>query len=197
MITGFTIGHSLTLGAAVLGWLEPSPSAVEALIGYTIVIAALESTVAGGATAIRAAAIAVGVGAIAAVGSAVAGHIAVAVACSGLVVFSGCYLLRRGGGGPAPSSRIVLSAVFGLIHGLGFASVLMDMDLPTDRALVALFGFNVGVEVGQLLVVFLLTLMAIASAPLVRPRTVHLARTAACSCLCALGVFWLISRSIG
>ena len=39
---------------------------------------------------------------------------------------------------------------FGLIHGFGFASVLADLGLPRDALVVALVGFNLGVEVGQL-----------------------------------------------
>ncbi len=42
---------------------------------------------------------------------------------------------------------------FGLIHGLGFASVLEDLGLPQDALLRALFGFNLGVEVGQLAII--------------------------------------------
>lgn len=42
---------------------------------------------------------------------------------------------------------------FGLIHGFGFASVLTDLGLPRDALLLALVGFNVGVEFGQLAIV--------------------------------------------
>jgi hypothetical protein len=42
---------------------------------------------------------------------------------------------------------------FGLFHGLGFASVLLDLGLPENQFLTALVGFNVGVELGQLTVI--------------------------------------------
>ncbi|WP_394754823.1 HupE/UreJ family protein [Crenothrix sp.] len=42
---------------------------------------------------------------------------------------------------------------FGLIHGLGFASVLTDLGLPENSLIVALLGFNVGVEMGQFAIV--------------------------------------------
>ena len=42
---------------------------------------------------------------------------------------------------------------FGLIHGFGFASVLADLGLPRDAFVLALVGFNLGVEAGQLAVV--------------------------------------------
>ncbi len=43
--------------------------------------------------------------------------------------------------------------VFGLIHGFGFASVLADLGLPQGVLALALLGFNVGVELGQLAIV--------------------------------------------
>ncbi len=44
---------------------------------------------------------------------------------------------------------------FGLIHGFGFASVLADLGLPRDALVLALVGFNLGVEAGQLAIVAL------------------------------------------
>jgi len=43
--------------------------------------------------------------------------------------------------------------LFGLLHGLGFASVLMQIGLPQDDIPTALFAFNIGIELGQLLFV--------------------------------------------
>ncbi|HQS30930.1 MAG TPA: HupE/UreJ family protein, partial [Polaromonas sp.] len=42
---------------------------------------------------------------------------------------------------------------FGLLHGFGFASVLADLGLPKHALVLALVGFNVGVELGQLAIV--------------------------------------------
>jgi len=49
--------------------------------------------------------------------------------------------------------RWMVAFAFGLIHGFGFASVLKDLGLPQGALLVALVGFNLGVEVGQLAIV--------------------------------------------
>ena len=49
--------------------------------------------------------------------------------------------------------RPVAAFVFGLIHGFGFASVLRDLGLPQSALVSSLFGFNVGVEIGQLAIV--------------------------------------------
>jgi hypothetical protein len=49
--------------------------------------------------------------------------------------------------------RWVVAFVFGLIHGFGFASVLADLGLPQGTLALALVGFNLGVEAGQLAIV--------------------------------------------
>jgi hydrogenase/urease accessory protein HupE len=51
------------------------------------------------------------------------------------------------------SRRLILVFAFGLIHGLGFASVLKEFGMPADDFFTALISFNVGVELGQLAVV--------------------------------------------
>ncbi len=49
--------------------------------------------------------------------------------------------------------RWLVAFCFGLIHGFGFASVLADLGLPQEALLLALVGFNLGVECGQLAIV--------------------------------------------
>ena len=49
--------------------------------------------------------------------------------------------------------RWMMAFLFGLIHGFGFASVLSDLGLPKSALVLALVGFNVGVEAGQLAIV--------------------------------------------
>lgn len=49
--------------------------------------------------------------------------------------------------------RFLMAFAFGLIHGFGFASALTDLSTRSDSLLVALLGFNLGVESGQLLIV--------------------------------------------
>lgn len=50
-------------------------------------------------------------------------------------------------------SRLAVVFAFGLLHGLGFASALTALGLPDGLFLPALLGFNLGVEVGQLVVI--------------------------------------------
>jgi hypothetical protein len=49
--------------------------------------------------------------------------------------------------------RWVSAFALGLLHGFGFSATLMDLGLPRQNLVLTLFGFNVGVEIGQLCVV--------------------------------------------
>lgn len=56
---------------------------------------------------------------------------------------------------PMVSDRVWMVALgFGFIHGFGFANVLADLELPTGTLAIALFSFNIGVELGQIAIVF-------------------------------------------
>ncbi len=59
------------------------------------------------------------------------------------------------------ASRWLFAFVFGLIHGFGFAGVLVDLGLPDNALTVALLGFNIGVELGQLAIVALVFPLAV------------------------------------
>jgi hypothetical protein len=91
--------------------------------------------------------------------------------------------------------RPLLTVLFGLIHGFGFASVLIEIGLPTKRLALALLGFNVGVEIGQLAIV--LTLWLAGSLALrLRPATdAWLGFDFASAGLCALGAYWFVARA--
>lgn len=51
--------------------------------------------------------------------------------------------------------RIIIVFFFGLIHGLGFASALNEIGLPRNRFYESIIGFNLGVEIGQVVVIAL------------------------------------------
>jgi len=48
-----------------------------------------------------------------------------------------------------------LNLILGTLHGLGFASVIQDLQLPQNRILPTLFSFNLGVELGQIVIILL------------------------------------------
>lgn len=102
VITGFTLGHSVTLIAASLGWVSLPSRVTETVIALSIVVVAAENA------------------------------------------------WRE------PRGRLLTAAGFGLVHGLGFASVLSEVGLPERARLGALLAFNGGVELAQLGLVLLL-----------------------------------------
>jgi len=53
------------------------------------------------------------------------------------------------------NSRLFIIFCFGLLHGMGFASVLTDFGMPADSFVMALISFNIGVELGQLAIITL------------------------------------------
>jgi hypothetical protein len=57
--------------------------------------------------------------------------------------------------------RWLVAFVFGLVHGLGFASVLADLGLHGTNLVLALVGFNAGVEVGQFAIVMVFLPVAV------------------------------------
>ena len=77
------------------------------------------------------------------------------------IVFLAVELLRhyKGINGFAYHFPWVVSFLFGLLHGLGFASALQDVGLPENNIPLALFLFNIGVEAGQLAFVFVMLLI--------------------------------------
>jgi hypothetical protein len=90
--------------------------------------------------------------------------------------------------------RWLLAGIFGLVHGLGFATVLHDMQLPRDVLLAALLGFNVGVELAQLAVVAALLPLAWwwRRRPAYRVGLV----TAASLAIAGIAVTWLVERAL-
>jgi len=89
--------------------------------------------------------------------------------------------------------RWVVAFAFGLVHGFGFASVLADLGLPQDTLLVALVGFNLGVEAGQLAIVALfLPLAFLMRRTWVYRRMIFTGGSAAIALVAAV---WLIERS--
>lgn len=92
--------------------------------------------------------------------------------------------------------RPLLIFVFGLLHGLGFASVLTDFGLSTQSFIAGLIGFNLGVEFGQLSVIaacYLLVGLWMSGKTYYR-KVVVIPGSAA---IAAVGAFWFLQRTLG
>lgn len=89
-----------------------------------------------------------------------------------------------------------VAAVFGLIHGLGFAAMLDELGLPGGDLFAALLSFNIGIEVGQLL--FLAMLYAVLwTARQGGEWAYNTLRIAAVYGMGGMAVYWCIDRGIG
>ena len=84
---------------------------------------------------------------------------------------------------------------FGLVHGLGFASVLIGLLPPGAPLLTALAGFNLGVEAGQLVLVAAVLLLAFAMRRTWIYRRVVL--QAGSLAIAGVAALWLLQRSFG
>ena len=198
-VTGFTLGHSLSLAAAVLGYLQADGRLVEAFIGFTVMLVAVEYFLRrrpddgwlSAAVALLAAT--GGLGALF-LGTIDAKSLAT---YAGFAVFAYCYLRAsaRLSLQPGRSANLILFTVttcFGLVHGFGFAGFLMDTGVSGSNLVVPLLGFNLGVEAGQLA---LLGIAFIAARMLRNTPAWRLAPVGAAA-LCGIGVFWFVGRSL-
>jgi hydrogenase/urease accessory protein HupE len=109
-VTGFTLGHSITLAIAAFGIVRLPTAPVEVFIALSVLFLATE-------------------------------------------------IARGRRDTLSYRFPVVISAGFGLLHGLGFAAVLSEVGLPQVEVPLALLFFNLGVEIGQIL--FVLSVIAL------------------------------------
>ncbi len=89
--------------------------------------------------------------------------------------------------------RIALVFMFGLVHGMGFASSLNEIGLPRNKFITSILSFNVGVELGQItiiLAVFALIVMPLGKFPWYRTRVVYPLSII----IAAIAAYWTIQR---
>jgi hypothetical protein len=197
VVTGFTIGHSATLALAVTGIIRPHAEFIDALVAMTIAMIGAENIA---VATHRPGRVAAGLGGaliLMALGSYLKLGGLPPLLLLGAGLFASNYLMLSGHLQDAARLRIVVTVVFGLIHGFGFAADLLELRLPAEQLFSILLGFNLGVEIGQLTLVLvalgLVALLVRARLALPRPIVVDVLSAA----LVALGTFWFISRSYG
>ncbi len=195
VITGFTIGHSITLALATTGILKPDAQFIDALVALTIALIGAENIA---VATHKPGAVAFGMGGllIAMTLARLAGFGTLPVLLLlGAGIFTANYLMISGHLRDAGRLRLVVTTVFGLIHGFGFAADLLELRMPTEMLAKLLVGFNLGVEVGQLTVVFVLIglVALLRKAQLALPRPIVVDGVGAG--LVGLGLYWFIGRS--
>ena len=86
-----------------------------------------------------------------------------------------------------------MAFLFGLLHGLGFAGALAEIGLPAEDLPLALFSFNIGIELGQLSFVAVVVLAGLLLRSLLRQRPVWLDLAPAYGIGC-LAAYWVLER---
>ena len=152
VITGFTLGHSLTLSLAVLDLVRPVSLFIEALIGFSIALLGIEYLVRQNKNKryfVNTFSLFLAFFFFAYIfifeGKNILGFF-------GIFLFTFCYLNLLTNKDVSFFSLFIACA-FGLIHGFGFGGFLFEVGFSEEKLLKALVGFNLGVEVGQILAV--------------------------------------------
>ncbi len=196
-LTGFTLGHSITLGLVAFEIVRPMGAGIEALIGFSIAYAALEAadmSVPQRKLIFRglasAAALWAGLG-LAGMADGPANTVLV-----GLAIFLAAMAKRAAFGETAPGREMAgFAALFGLAHGAGFAGGLQDLGLEPGAMLGAVIGFNIGVEAGQIAVAAVV-LGLVALSWVWPPVVIRWAREVSVASLLGLGLYWFMLRSL-
>ena len=89
-----------------------------------------------------------------------------------------------------------VSFFFGLIHGFGFASVLMELGLPQSHLALALLFFNIGIEVGQLLFIAVLISLYFILKKLFQEEELLRGKIFLVYVMGSMAAYWLIERTL-
>jgi len=114
------------------------------------------------------------------------------------IVFVAAEIIRGRQGNPGLTARLpwIVAFTFGLLHGFGFAGALSNIGLPQSAIPLALFTFNVGVELGQLL--FITAVLAIyAMARRIQPIPPKWAWRVPTYAIGGMAAYWMIERVAG
>lgn len=113
------------------------------------------------------------------------------------ILFLAVELVHKYRGHPGITTRYpwIIAFAFGLLHGAAFAGALKDIGLPEDNIPGALFLFNVGVEIGQLLFVAIVSTLFLLLRRIRWPAwTPALARLSAAYAIGSFSTFWFLER---
>ncbi|UTW55774.1 HupE/UreJ family protein [Kordiimonas sp. SCSIO 12610] len=194
VISGFTVGHSITLIFGSLNILAATPEIIEPLIAFSIAFTAWDAVISKSDQPYKPLFLGLlSVIVLFVIDQNINAQIPLIAWVGVLLLSGGVWMFALQG---EEKSKKILPAVtigFGLIHGFGFAGVLGDIGLPTDGKFTALLGFNVGVELGQL--AFVAAMLTIASLGTLLSRNfANLMRLIISFAVVGLGLYWFAER---
>ena len=194
IITGFTIGHSITLALTTLEIVIPNVNLIEAIIGFTIMFVALEYFNKKQNSPYISIAFLISLSAVMLLMSMINVLHVPLFLLTGLLIISIGYFLIKNYYPTGDTLLISLTVAFGLIHGFGFGSFLMNTNFDTSQAIVSLLGFNLGVEIGQLVFVGLILLVYKLFSTLKLSKVITFSKDLFFIITLSMGMFWYVQR---
>ena len=195
--TGFTIGHSVTLALAASNIVIPEVNIIESLIGWTIVLASIEALnipkheMRKIQFAILIIVMAMSAMSLLNITGLKTGFII------GLGLLTLAILRLNEGSQESEKLRPMLAIIFGTIHGFGFANILNEISLDRANFLFSLLGFNLGVEIGQILVLLSMWVLTTYLVTKILAKDIQKITHLVSSILCSIGLYWFLTRLLG
>ena len=194
VITGFTLGHSITLALVALNFVVPNTLMIEALIGFTILFIAAEYMMKEEKNFIPIIAILLSILTFAAISSLFLQISMTLISFMALILITIGYFgilrnLENKG-----SFRVIITSLFGVIHGFGFGTFLFNSEFDQTNIISALFGFNLGVEIGQIIFLMIFILLNLSLIKLLKSKNHQYLMQILMIIVSSLGFYWFIQR---
>ena len=195
--TGFTIGHSVTLALAASNIVIPEVNIIESLIGWTIVLASIEAL---NIPKHEMRKIQFGI-LITVMAMSAMSLLNITGLKTGFIIGLGLLTLAilrlNEGSQESEKLRPMLAIIFGTIHGFGFANILNEISLDRANFLFSLLGFNLGVEIGQILVLLSMWILTTYLVTKILAKDIQKITYLVSSILCSIGLYWFLTRLLG
>ena len=196
VITGFTIGHSLTLSLSVINIVQVKSSLVEALIGYTIMFVGLEYLYKENNDHRVSMIFITTLSLLLLIFGNLINPNFPYFLILGILLFSLGYFYLLKNLNSENNLLSIITIIFGLIHGFGFGGFLLGSKISSENIFSGLLGFNLGVEVGQIIFVLLILLIYKLLMTLKITKIIEVMKNLSFFAVVFFGFFFFIQRLI-
>ena len=196
VITGFTIGHSLTLSLSVINIIQVKSSLVEALIGYTIMFVGLEYLYKENNDHRVSMIFITTLSLLLLIFGNLINPNFPYFLILGILLFSLGYFYLLKNLNSENNLLSIITIIFGLIHGFGFGGFLLGSKISSENIFSGLLGFNLGVEVGQIIFVLLILLIYKLLMTLKITKIIDIMKNLSFFAVVFFGFFFFIQRLI-
>ena len=196
VITGFTIGHSLTLSLSVINIIQVKSSLVEALIGYTIMFVGLEYLYKENNDHRVSMVFITTLSLLLLIFGNLINPNFPYFLILGILLFSLGYFYLLKNLNSENNLLSIITIIFGLIHGFGFGGFLLGSKISSENIFSGLLGFNLGVEVGQIIFVLLILLIYKLLMTLKITKIIEVMKNLSFFAVVFFGFFFFIQRLI-